>query len=264
MTTANQLHENGMYGYLPYPAVNFHRFFAGSTCQERRVEYPRVDYTNYTKKKGLQGVADLFLAGVHPVRRRFFDRTIVVTELMPRLIGILSPELRPVNKQLLKPEEKEVLSRLVDVMIEFGLNFVQEKTTADQFAYHLDPPIEQLLDYEQGTNNCLPHRYVIRQLLSQEIETELLRRREETMDSRPSTESSRTRMNASTQNNIMEKLMKVEATEKDFFGRPIVRKGIDEVMQENEGAKRSVRVSYRYHEGFSNAVRKPLLVRDFL
>ncbi|KAG0169481.1 hypothetical protein DFQ30_003575 [Apophysomyces sp. BC1015] len=261
---ANVLHENSMYGFLPYPIVNFHRFFAGSTFQEHRVEYPRVDYTNYTKRKALQSVIELFLSGVHPVRRRFFDRTIVATELMPRLIGILSPELRPVNKQLLKPAEKMVLSRLIDIMIEFGLTFVQEKTSGDQFAYHLDPPVEQILNFEQGAKSTLPHRYAIRQLLSQEIETELLRRREEAADSRSSTDSFRTRMNTPANNNIIEKLMNDGKTEKDFFGRSIVRDTAPETVQENQAAKKAVGISYRYHEGFSNAVRKPVLVRELI
>lgn len=40
----NNTHEYGLYGYLPLPIVNFHRFFAGSAAQEHRVEYPKTDY----------------------------------------------------------------------------------------------------------------------------------------------------------------------------------------------------------------------------
>lgn len=40
----NVMHEHSMYGYLPFPIVNFHRFFAGSAAQEHRIEYPRIDY----------------------------------------------------------------------------------------------------------------------------------------------------------------------------------------------------------------------------
>ena len=39
----NNVHDYSLYGYLPYPAVNFHRFFAGSSTQDR-IEYPKVDY----------------------------------------------------------------------------------------------------------------------------------------------------------------------------------------------------------------------------
>lgn len=41
---SNALHQNGLYGYLPYPLVNFHRNFAGTVAQEHKVEYPKVDY----------------------------------------------------------------------------------------------------------------------------------------------------------------------------------------------------------------------------
>lgn len=41
---SNTLHQAGLYGYLPYPLVNFHRYFAGTVAQEHKVEYPKVDY----------------------------------------------------------------------------------------------------------------------------------------------------------------------------------------------------------------------------
>jgi chromosome transmission fidelity protein 18 len=41
---SNNLHQNGLYGYLPYPLVNFHRYFAGTVSQEHKVEYPKADY----------------------------------------------------------------------------------------------------------------------------------------------------------------------------------------------------------------------------
>lgn len=75
-----------------------------------------------------------------PVKvQRYFCKTNFATELLSPLLRILSPFLRPVNKQLIKPEEREVLQRLVDVMIHFQLTFVQEKTEDGQFVYRLEP-----------------------------------------------------------------------------------------------------------------------------
>ena len=41
--------------------------------------------------------------------------------------------------QVIKPHEKEVLSKLVNIMIEFGLTFIQERNEDGQFVYRLDP-----------------------------------------------------------------------------------------------------------------------------
>jgi chromosome transmission fidelity protein 18 len=46
---SNVLHQSGLYGYLPYPLVNFHRNFAGTVSQEHKVEYPKLDYEVITQ-----------------------------------------------------------------------------------------------------------------------------------------------------------------------------------------------------------------------
>jgi chromosome transmission fidelity protein 18 len=71
--------------------------------------------------------------------QRYFRKSHFVTELLSPFLRILSPSLRPVNKQLIKPEERVVLMRLVEIMIHYQLTFVQEKTEDGQFVYRLEP-----------------------------------------------------------------------------------------------------------------------------
>ena len=52
---------------------------------------------------------------------------------------IISPPLRPVNKQIVKPEERATLARLLDIMVALELRFVQEKAEDGQLMYRLDP-----------------------------------------------------------------------------------------------------------------------------
>ena len=44
-----------------------------------------------------------------------------------------------VNSQVIRPEEKAILSRLVSVMVSLELRFVQEKADDGQLVYRLDP-----------------------------------------------------------------------------------------------------------------------------
>jgi len=102
--------------------------------------------------------------------QRHFCKNTFATELLSPFLRILSPYLRPVNKQLIKPEERAILMRLVDVMIHFQLTFVQEKTEDGQFVYRLEPSIEKLGDFSTiGLKNVLTNRYATRQLIAQEV-----------------------------------------------------------------------------------------------
>lgn len=44
-----------------------------------------------------------------------------------------------VNSQVIRPEEKAMLSRLVNIMVSLELRFVQERTEDGQLVYRLDP-----------------------------------------------------------------------------------------------------------------------------
>jgi chromosome transmission fidelity protein 18 len=44
-----------------------------------------------------------------------------------------------VNSQVIKPQERALLLRLVEIMVSFELRFVQEKAEDGQNVYRLDP-----------------------------------------------------------------------------------------------------------------------------
>ncbi|KAI7865408.1 hypothetical protein BDF14DRAFT_1997167 [Spinellus fusiger] len=269
----NEQHEYGMYRYYPYTIVNFHRFFAGSTLQDHRIEYPRKEYEAFVTKKSYENLFGLFMEGIQLNHRRFISRNTLIMHLVPQLLRIVSPELRPVNKQVIRPAEKLILTRVTNLMVEFGLTFILDKTEEGHLIYKLDPPIEQILNYESlSLKSVLPNTYAVRQLIAQEVETELLRRRTKTVDrleNGPMLRAQRRTLSDSEKEGraIAEKgdYNASFGTPTDFFGRPIVSKvedGVGQAMQIDK--PKLVTVAYRFHEGFSNAVKKPMTVRMFL
>lgn len=51
----------------------------------------------------------------------------------------MTPYTSQVNSQVIRPEEKAMLSRLVNIMVSLELRFVQERTEDGQLVYRLDP-----------------------------------------------------------------------------------------------------------------------------
>ncbi|KAI8986484.1 hypothetical protein BDB01DRAFT_785799 [Pilobolus umbonatus] len=254
----NNKHEYELFKYLPYPAVNFHRFFAGTSMQEHHVQYPKLEYEHFVTMKSYENLLTLFLNGLSPLKRRELNTEFMASTLIPALIHILSPNnLVSANKTLLKAEEKESLSRIVQLMIEYGLTYVQERTEDGLFVYRLEPPIEELLNFE-STKSVLPKEYAMRQLISQEIEIELTRRRE----AHHGKMSSKKQMTTA-------QFFKVKGQEKvvnkapvDFFGRIIHTK--NDTRKKKVPNKEITPITYKYLEGVTNGLRKPMLLRDFI
>ena len=56
-------------------------------------------------------------------------------DLLPHLLEIIQPNLRPVNTQLYSAREKAELKNLVDTMIGYNLAYVQERMPDGQYTY---------------------------------------------------------------------------------------------------------------------------------
>lgn len=138
--------------------------------------------------------------------------------------------------------------------------------------------LDELSDFETLSRTNLastaPTRYAVRQVLDQELQKvvaakeDAARRARFDAGSGPGQPSAAPRAPAPSDDKENEK---TEATEKpavklkrDFFGRIVEEKIPLREGDGNRGGRGKVRVWVKYHEGFNNAVRRPITLKDFM
>ncbi|KAH8106885.1 P-loop containing nucleoside triphosphate hydrolase protein [Cristinia sonorae] len=277
--------------YLPYMLVGFYPLF-----QERgapKMERPKVDWEQYTLTKTNEEIYKSLARGLRVActrhggaYRHFTSDTILQLEFAPFINRIISPPLRPVNKQVIKADEKALLSRLVDIMVSLELRFIQDKSEDGQLMYRLDPPIDVFVTYDgKRASDISVSRYAVRHLVASEIDAKFIHRDAEfTEKSKATNPKKRSFFNANKNDAaanggdgmlmakdadvpIAKRAKKDVAIEDkvavDFFGRPIVHTASSKPVS-SKGAKKEGVVAYRFREGNSAAVRKPVKVSSFL
>ncbi|KAG1667117.1 Chromosome transmission fidelity protein 18 [Nymphon striatum] len=161
--------------YLPYTCVAYH--FMYSVLNPPRIIYPTMDSehkTNHTKMVNM--ITALYSEMPSHVRSFISERTLV-QDMLPSLIDIIQPRLRPINTQLYSNHEKEELQRLISIMISYNLTYRQERTEDGQIVFTLDPNVEELISFSGiKLHNSLT--YTMRQLVAREIDLEKMRRSE--------------------------------------------------------------------------------------
>ena len=80
-----------------------------------------------------------FLSGFSAGVQKAWTRSSVSTELLPFLSLVIAPEMKSINIQLLKQDEKKELASVVDNLVSFGLKLVQQKADDGQYVYRLEP-----------------------------------------------------------------------------------------------------------------------------
>lgn len=83
---------------------------------------------------------------------------------------IISPPLKPVNANIVKSAERQVLDRLVVLMLDLGLKFYMEKGENGQPMMRLEPPIDVFVHYEgKRAEDIAASRFAVRQLVDQAV-----------------------------------------------------------------------------------------------
>ncbi|KAI0032282.1 P-loop containing nucleoside triphosphate hydrolase protein [Vararia minispora EC-137] len=293
--------EFALLPYLSYCLVPYYPLFQQKGGP--RVERPKEYWDNYNKTKASEEVYRSLAhsarsggSGVGSNYRNLANEPTLHLEFAPYLNRIISPPLRPVNSQVIRPEEKDILSCLVGIMVALELRFVQERSDDGQLVYRLDPPVDVFVTYDgKRASDIGPSRYAIRQLVATEIDARLASKHVEALERskvKQTLPSLRRYVPAGdfalegsgdqgdgalasvTSDAPAAKRAKAVADlfEKpalDFFGRPIVAKPASKRPSHAgplpQGSTESAfRASFRFKEGNSAAVRKPVKMASFM
>ncbi|CAH1273627.1 CHTF18 [Branchiostoma lanceolatum] len=273
--------------YIPYTFVAFHLLFAGSTAP--KLSYPSSQYECFQKMTETQGLRAAQQGEMSAVIRSRVSQSAFLLELLPSLLDIIQPSLRPVNSQLFSAKEKQQMADLIHTMIAYNLTYQQERTQEGQYQYLLEPNMEEAIRFsDQPPKKQLT--YAAKQLIAKEIEVEKMRRSEALLMSRnrnlPPTEEKAQKTgqksDPAAEGAVPNHLAKLQpkkitvAEEKpavDFFGRVIKKKTPErnkDASSSNSGTSQQVSragtgtIYYKFNEGFSNAIRKNIPIQDLL
>jgi chromosome transmission fidelity protein 18 len=214
-------------------------------------------------------------------------------ELIPYVLRMLSPDVKPVlvntgasgsksfaTASVRKASEKELVKKAVDAMAATGVRFEKSRIETDDvanrsagFVWRMEPSLDVLATFETlGAKKDDKVRYAVRSVLEQEWRKESAlrdhanrKRRggQDELDEEPDT----AKEVMSTEEKAAEANRK--AVKRDFFGRVVQetdksRKEAQRKQDSGEMQGDVGRIWVSFHEGFSNAVRKPVTLDDIM
>lgn len=253
----NHMQDYCLMPYIPYVVATFHLLYASN--QRPKVQYPHAQYEAFLKHTKSTNLINSMMSEMLPSTRKYLNEQCAVLEVLPPLMDIIQPTLRPVNTQLYSNKEKEQLSQLICIMIAYNMTYHQEKTEEGQYAYVLDPNMDEVIRFP-GMKHPRQLTYAAKQLIAREIQLEKMRR----------TESASGTIVQKPEPSHKQKLTAKPITEeekpiKDFFGR-VIKKKTPEPKQKKVEKKNVLTTDIWFHfkEGYSNAVRRNVRIQDFL
>ncbi|XP_064457056.1 chromosome transmission fidelity protein 18 homolog [Ornithodoros turicata] len=258
-----QHHQNySLYTYLPFVAPAFFSSFAV-------VQYTKMTFQNSfiearMKRSQLNNTLNSLSAEMAPQVSCFLTEQTITLDILPWLVVIMQPTIRPVNVQLFNAEEQKQLRQVISVMLSYNLVYQQARNADGIYQYALEPNIEDIVRFP-GIAAPQPLTYGTKQLIARELELEKMRRSDapETSTGRvappkPAVATTVTKPRPA----VKEEPLKPAV---DFFGRLIQKKEVESTSQASGTASsHSSQVWYQFKEGYSNAVRRTVRMKDLL
>ncbi|NXO64163.1 CTF18 protein, partial [Phainopepla nitens] len=290
--------------YLPFLPVAFHLLFAATSIPRLAYPSSQPEASSLccpqavAKLSQMQNVVLSMVSGIAPGARSRAGQQALVLDVLCLLLDIIAPKLRPVNTQLYSLREKQQLAELISTMLTYNLTYLQERLPEGQYIFKLDPNVEAVCRFPE-----LPARrqlsYQAKQLIAREIELEKMRRAEARSLGQPPqgeagpclcspqdpgnglreepghAEPAGTPSHQQRLEHIVRRAAVQDKPEMDFFGRPLQRKEAATAPAPQLSKEESLELQmgkavgrsdvwFRFNEGFSNAVRRNLYIRDLL
>ncbi|XP_053694619.1 chromosome transmission fidelity protein 18 homolog [Sabethes cyaneus] len=275
----NHQQNYSIYPYLTYGFVMWHFLFAGLVWP--KINFPNKGFETSQKLATCKLILTGLRKGLSAQLKGIGEGPTVLLDTIPLLKRVISPSLRSVSLQLLTPKEKSDLTHTVEVMADFGLNYIQLKSAEGTYQYQLDPDIEQLGHFAGVSGQNLT--YFGKQIVAREVELEVMRRAQPKMSKAPvnrptakitevsNRKSKESKAPSSELPNHLQTLKPKPVIQKvkqvvcrDFFGRITTRETTVPVQEGGTDTIVKSPIWYRYKEGFNNAVRKDVTLQDLM
>jgi len=256
-----------------------------------RLSFPSQGFDAYMKRKQNEEILSTFAEG----RRLLIPGQVVgtrlstVLDLLSPLMDIIHPAARPLQFSLLRPEEKDSVMHVVDVMVSLGLVLKEtaedvgnEPNACNQFGednFRVSvenrpfPRVDKLLSFDQEDFHFSRLHKVPMKTICMILTTKIRQQSGKQTSSKLHSSDGFVEKRSWTQKVTIEDSIKKKVP-RDIFGRPLAakktrthEKGANtEIEDASEiGEKRRLEVvKYKFQEGFTNAVRRPVFMDAFL
>ncbi|KAL6160763.1 Chromosome transmission fidelity protein 18 [Exserohilum turcicum] len=229
-----------------------------------------------------------------PLTRMFRSPEEMAMELIPYVLRMLSPDVKPVlvntgpagsksvaTASVRKASEKELVKKAVEAMAATGVRFEKSRIETEEvthrsagFIWRMEPALDALATFETLAGKKDDKvRYAVRSVLEQEwrkdsaLREQANRKRRGGQDELDDDTEAAKKEEMSTEDKIA--AVNKKAVKRDFFGR---------IIQETDTSRKEGkrkhdfgdmrgdvgRIWVSFHEGFSNAVRKPVTIDDIM
>ena len=246
--------------YINLSGAYIHKYYFANNFEKGLIEYTSLFYDYNSKLRNNNSILENIQENIYEKKHILYKKEELMINILPYIYQMINPNFRELSYDLLNDSEKKRVDTAINLLLYFGID-MKENTGNQEFKQNIyyEPDIKKLITYdivlndeeENGEDNESLLNYNKQLILKAEFEKKknLNKFNEENKEKKDN-------------NNIDE----IKEKQDDYcrnFNLLLNTMGVGKKRKTNEIKKYEAKFIYKYNEGITDCVRRPLDINYF-
>ena len=246
--------------YINLSGAYIHKYYFANNFEKGLIEYTSLFYDYNSKLRNNNSILENIQENIYEKKHILYKKEELMINILPYIYQMINPNFRELSYDLLNDSEKKRVDTAINLLLYFGID-MKENTGNQEYKQNIyyEPDIKKLITYdivlndeeENGEDNESLLNYNKQLILKAEFEKKknLNKFNEENKEKKDN-------------NNIDE----IKEKQDDYcrnFNLLLNTMGVGKKRKTNEIKKYEAKFIYKYNEGITDCVRRPLDINYF-
>ena len=246
--------------YINLSGAYIHKYYFANNFEKGLIEYTSLFYDYNSKLRNNNSILENIQENIYEKKHILYKKEELMINILPYIYQMINPNFRELSYDLLNDSEKKRVDTAINLLLYFGID-MKENTGNQEYKQNIyyEPDIKKLITYdivlndeeENGEDNESLLNYNKQLILKAEFEKKknLNKFNEENKEKKD--------------NNNLDEIKEKQDDYCRNFNLLLNTMGVGKKRKTNEIKKYEAKFIYKYNEGITDCVRRPLDINYF-
>ena len=255
-----QLMPGSYQDYINLSGHYIHKFYFASNFEKGLIEYTSLFYDYNSKMRNYNSILENIQENIYEKQHILYKKDELMINIIPYIYQMITPNFREISYELLNDSEKKRVDTAINLLLYFGID-MKENTGVQDYKQNIyfEPDIKKLITYDININD---------EEKENEEDNESLLNYNKQLILKAEFEKKKNLNKFNEEKNDKEKneLDKIKEKQDDYcrnFNMLLNTMGVGKKRKSNEIKKYEAKFIYKFNEGITDCVRRPLDINYF-
>ena len=246
--------------YINLSGAYIHKYYFANNFEKGLIEYTSLFYDYNSKLRNNNSILENIQENIYEKKHILYKKEELMINILPYIYQMINPNFRELSYDLLNDSEKKRVDTAINLLLYFGID-MKENTGNQEFKQNIyyEPDIKKLITYDIVLNEEEENGEDNESLLNYNKQLILKAEFEKKKNLNKFNEENKEKKDINNLNEIKEK-------QDDYcrnFNLLLNTMGVGKKRKTNEIKKYEAKFIYKYNEGITDCVRRPLDINYF-